>query len=473
MILTRFRSLMIEGWTEVFAQKRTLARAIQQATALPLVCGRRMISRVICALGLQGRDWSAHYKLFSRSPWEEPGLFRPVVREYLARYRTGPITLAFDDTKTPKTGRHIPGASWQRDPMSPPFHVNLVFALRFLQVSLLFPHYREGAFSARAIPVRFEEAPVVKKPGKRATDAQRQAYRAAKKNQNLSVAAHAALEAVRAQFDAQGAADRRLLFVSDNSFCNRTMFRRPIDRVDLLARCRWDAKLCWPAPPGTARRYAVEKFTPEHVRQDQSIPWKEARVFFGGRWRTVRVKELNGVLWQRGALTQPLRLLITAPTPYQASPHGPRYYRDPACYLSTDTTGPLAVLAQAAFDRWQIEVNHREEKDILGVGDAQVRSPLSVPRHPAFQVALYSLIHLAGLLEYGPARTDDYLPLPKWRRKARRPSFLDLLSLLRKEILESSAPTPTIETIGAQDEPPAVDSRRPILAENVLVSAYT
>jgi hypothetical protein len=32
------------------------------------------------------------------------------------------------------------------------------------------------------------------------------------------------------------------------------------------------------------------------------------------------------------------------------------------------------------FDRWQIEVNHREEKDTIGVGQAQLWNPISVPK---------------------------------------------------------------------------------------------
>ena len=32
-----------------------------------------------------------------------------------------------------------------------------------------------------------------------------------------------------------------------------------------------------------------------------------------------------------------------------------------------------------------------------------------------------------------------YQPLPKWRRNANRPSFLDLLTLLRKEMAENPA----------------------------------
>jgi len=99
MIGTRLASLLFEGWADVFAQKRTVRRAIEQARALPVTCGRRTISRTICALGRQHQDWSADYKLFSRSKWEEEALFRPVIETYLSRYRRGPVTVALDDTK--------------------------------------------------------------------------------------------------------------------------------------------------------------------------------------------------------------------------------------------------------------------------------------------------------------------------------------------------------------------------------------
>ena len=80
-----------------------------------------------------------------------------------------PVCLAFDDTKLKKSGRKIKSAFWQRDPLSPPFHVNFLCGLRFMHASLIFPHYRDGDFSARGYPVRFVECPAVKKPGKKAT----------------------------------------------------------------------------------------------------------------------------------------------------------------------------------------------------------------------------------------------------------------------------------------------------------------
>ncbi len=90
----------------------------------------------------------------------------------------------------------------------------------------------------------------------------------------------------------------------------------------------------------------------------------------------------------------------------------------------------------AYLERWQIEVNHREEKSTLGLGDAQVRNPLSVPRQPALVVAVYAMLLLAALRAYGPQPTRDYLPPPKWGRPALRPSLLDIISLLRKQCQE-------------------------------------
>ncbi len=95
------------------------------------------------------------------------------------------------------------------------------------------------------------------------------------------------------------------------------------------------------------------------------------------------------------------------------------------------------MVLQAYFDRWQIEVNHRDEKDTLGVGQAQVRSAQSVPRHPAFAVAVYAMLLIAGLRQYGPGRPQDCIALPKWRKNARRASILDLITLVRMQVNET------------------------------------
>jgi len=130
----------------------------------------------------------------------------------------------------------------------------------------------------------------------------------------------------------------------------------------------------------------------------------------------------------------------------------------PNAFLFSCAKVAAKALLQAYFDRWEIEINHRDEKSILGVGHAQVWADLSVPRVPALMVATYSLLLLSALETYGPKRTSVYGPLPKWRRAARRPSCQDLVSLLRQQleahpfcqsIASSFVDYPTRETVAA------------------------
>jgi hypothetical protein len=471
MFSQRLIDLQRESFSPVFRQRRTCQRA--QDLSLGTLCsfGRRTISRSICAVGRQHQDWSADYKLFSRSPWNADDLFDPVIRDNLERYPTGPVVIAFDDTKLPRTGRHVRTAFWQRDPLSPPFHANLLFGLRFLQASVIYPHYREGDFSARGIPVRFVECPAVKKPGRRADEKEWKAYREAAKRKNLSVQGLAVVRGLRNRLDALGSPHRTLLATLDGSFCNRTFFKAEWDRVDLAARTRKDARLCFRAPVGSRAFYSPDRFTPEQVRQDDQMPWRTTEVFFGGRKRRVRYKEVKNVLWQRGAGRRPLRLLVLAPQPYKTSRNAATNYRDPAYLLTTSLTDSVQVLIQAYLDRWQIEVNHRDEKDTLGVGQAQVWSESSVPRQPAFAVASYSLMLVAALREFGPGRTKDFVPLPKWRKNAKRPSALDLVTLLRQEMGETCSSGHRVKASDSETCDPG-DVRTKI-AENIADYAYT
>lgn len=98
MIVETFISLLEERWKDTFARGASLRRAVEQAIATTCVFGHRMIWGVICALGRQHQDWSADYKIFSRSPWNEDTLFDPVIDGYLERFPDGPITMPLDDT---------------------------------------------------------------------------------------------------------------------------------------------------------------------------------------------------------------------------------------------------------------------------------------------------------------------------------------------------------------------------------------
>jgi len=424
------------GWYGVFAQKRSAVRAVRQGLGSLVCLGRRTITRILWTNGRETVPWQAEYHLFGRAKWDPQELFGPILSHALPFCKGRLVGVAVDDTKLRKTGRCIAQAFFQRDPLSPPFHTNLVLGLRFLQASLLVPLHRGGPFSCRALPIRFEESSAVKRPSKRADKNAWKEYRRRQKEHNLSTHCVAMMGALRAAFDAAGAAKKILVLALDGSFCNRTVFGARRDRTELIARARKDAVLCLRAPEGLRRFYGQEKFTPEQVRKDDGIPWKTAKLFYGGKRRKVRYKELKEVYWQGGARRLPLRLFVLAPTPYRKRKSSRTYYRQPAYLLTTDRVHGASALLQIYCDRWQIEVNHREEKDTLGVGQAQLWNRTAVPRQPPLAVAAYSALLLASIKAFGPGRNEAYAPLPPWRKKAKRPSCLDLITLLRKEMDE-------------------------------------
>ncbi len=449
---------ILGDWAPAFAQPRSAGRAIDQALGSLLALGRRTLSRSLWALGRQNQDWSADYKLHSRASWEMQDLFQPVLQLAAGFCDDSLLVVAMDDTRIRKTGRKILTAFYQRDPLSPKFRFNLMWGLRFLHFALLVPLYRSNAeVPPRSLPLRFLEVPAIRKPGKKASADEIQAYQQVVKEHNLSRSSVALLQQLRQSTDAAGLRSRTILAVGDGSFCNRTLFRQPLDRIEVLARARRDCQLCYAAAPGGRRFYSTEQFTPEQIRQRESLCWQQARIFHGGQWRDVRYKEVASVYWRCGGAKRSLRLLVVAPVPYDSGKGKRKYYREPAFLLTTDLHRPAAVLLQAYFDRWQIEVNHREIKDTLGIGQAQLRNSRSVPRQPAMAVAAYSALLLAGIQVFGDTRSEAFPALPKWRRNARRPSCLDLVTLLRQEVASAT---------GSSSLPDRIDWKNLVLAAN-------
>lgn len=225
-------------WRNVFPQQRTFHRAVRQALGSLVCLGRRCLSRIIWTNGGQHCSWSAEYFLHSRCQWEPQQLFRPALKRALTHCTQRLVGVALDDTRLRKTGRSIPQAFYQRDPLSPPFHVNLVLGLRFLQASLLVPLHRTTAVGARALPIRFEEVSRVKRPGKRATQEMKKQYLQAVKQRNLSRSFVEMGKQLRQELDLAGGHEKILVLAGDGSFCNRTCLAEIPERSVLLVRAR-------------------------------------------------------------------------------------------------------------------------------------------------------------------------------------------------------------------------------------------
>jgi hypothetical protein len=71
MLSEQIKALLADACAGAFAQKRSCIRATELVWGTLCSLGRRTISRAICAVGRQHQDWSADYKMFSRSAGRE------------------------------------------------------------------------------------------------------------------------------------------------------------------------------------------------------------------------------------------------------------------------------------------------------------------------------------------------------------------------------------------------------------------
>jgi hypothetical protein len=429
-------------WRPYFCTEKLFERARALAIALVGNIGRKTLSNAAIFLGHLEKGYEADCAAFSRRKWNATELFDPLMKEAL-KFSSGPyISVAADDLILKKTGKKIKTASWRRDPLSPPFHVNFVWGLRFLQFSLLIDP--SASLPSRAIPADWIEAPSLKKLKKSASEEEIKAYKKAKKEHNLStIFVENAKKLKKRLVDMEENKD--VLFNCDASFCNKICMGTPIPGVEISARCRKNAKLCFPYQgPSKRRKYAEKKFTPEEVRKDGNIPWKTMQGFYGGKMHEVKYKEVNHVLWQGGSKMRHLKLIVLAPTPYRKRKNGKLQYREPAYLLATAVEADTEILIQCYLNRWQIEVNNREEKAMLGVGQAQVTNENSVARQPAFHVAAYSALLIAARKTYGDKPIIDQNE-PKWRKNPTRLTLRAMIGLLRWEIINHSE---ELESIG-------------------------
>ena len=246
------------------------------------------------------------------------------------------------------------------------------------------------------------------------------------------------LAGLREQLDADGRTDQPLWISVDGSYTNGTVLRQMPDRTVVIGRIRADAKLYEvPGPSagrGRRRVYGSPLPTPEQIRQDETIPWTTVNAFAAGKTHAFRIKTVGPVRWRAGG-PRDLRLIVIAPLGYRKTKNGRMLYRKPAYLICTDPQADVTQVLQAYLWRWDIEVNFKEEKSIVGIGQAKVRHPESVQRVPAFAVATYAILLAAAAKAYGHHGLPKTIPPPKWRRENNaRPSTQSLLNHLRHEL---------------------------------------
>jgi hypothetical protein len=409
----------------------TLQRLLADATAAACTtpaCARRLyghmlaslvapcratVSNLICLCGRAQLDWTADYRLYAKDRVDPALLFRHALQALHAHVPPEqPLVVAIDDTLVRKTGTKIHGVNWKRDPTGPHFQTNLVRGQRYVQLSAAWPG-PDG--QARMIPVDFTHAPTPPKPSKKAPPAQWQLYKEQQKQQRLNTVALTRLEQLRAALPNA----RNLVVVGDGSYTNAAVLKGLPPHTVYIGRLRKDAVLhARPGPPPAIGRpplYGAQLPTPEALRTDDTVAWQTVEAFAAGKRHTFRVKTLGPVLWRKSGAACLLRVIVIAPIGYRLRNGSRLLYRQPAFLICTDPDMPVEEVLQDYLWRWGIEVNFRDEKTLLGTGEAQVRTPASTHHQPAVTVAAYAFLWLAALQLTQSGDPPRSLLPPKWR----------------------------------------------------------
>lgn len=414
-----------------FIQERTYQRALGLVFGELFSFARHTVTQALLALGLTDADWSAWYRLFSRARFDEEQLASCLLGETLEHVAASePYVVAVDGVQIPRSSRRMPGTSWLKAPRTPVFRKGIHRAQQFVQGAWLTP--QEEGYS-RAIPLRFLPAFPPK------------AVPAAVKPCREWQAGLQFVSWVRAQLDQRGRASQPVLLVADGRYEVLDFWRGLPERTVAAlrtARNRVLYELPQRRPKGSGRQpsYGPRAPTPaEWLCRRKGFRRLRLRV----RGRQIRLRyRVQGPYLREGNPHQPLFLLVVGGQTWLVGKRRRRRkYRKPAFYLISavqDEAGnwllplPIETILAWLWQRWEVEVAHREMKSGFGVGQKQCWHPRSAVVSVQWSVWVYAILLLAGYRTWGLLGGP---PAPaRWWPGARRWSLNTLWRSYRAEL---------------------------------------
>ena len=394
-----------------FRQERPYQRAVALVFGEVFAFARHTVTQCLLTLGLAEADWTAWYRLFSRPRFDEGLLAKLLLRQTLPHSPAPePYVTGIDTTQTPRTSHKLPGSSWLRAPRTPVFMKGIHRAQRFLHGAWLPPI--EAGYS-RAIPLRFLPAfPAKARPAEVPPCKEWEA--------GLSF-----MQWVRQELDAAGRAAQRLLVLADGAYDTLGLWRGLPERTILVVRTAKNRRLReLPGAysgRGRRRQYGEEAPRPQEWLTERK-GFQKTNVDVRGRTIQMRYRVLGPYVRERAA-ERPLFLIVVGGATWKAGKKEPRRAkREPAFYLvnAVQKAGrwvlPLSapLILAWIWQRWELEVAHREMKSGLGVGQKQCWNRRSAVVSVQWSVWVYAILVLAGYQAWGlfggPRRPERWWP---------------------------------------------------------------
>jgi hypothetical protein len=392
---------LLQAHRSAFGQSRPYWRAVGLLFAELFTFGRHTLTQGLLALGITAGDWSAWYRLFSRPRFDEAALADCLLGETLQQVGAAePYCVALDSTSLHRSSLKMPGTSWLRDTRFSAFRPGIHRAQRFLHGAWLTP-LQEG-FS-RAIPLRFlpafpPKAIPAEQPARREWEA-----------------GLAFLHWVRTGLDAAERGKQLLLALGDGSFDVLDLWRGLPQGVVLVVRTARNRRLFWlpkadPHPgPGRPPSYGELAPHPADWLHAGLRNWPKYLALVRGKTIQMRYQVLGPFV--RDELPERPLFLIVVKGMHRLVGKKKRTFKHkgPSFYLvsAVQQAGqwqlplPIETLLTWLWQRWEIEVAHREMKSGLGLGEKQCWNTRSAVVSVQWSAWVYAVLLLAGYRTWG------------------------------------------------------------------------
>jgi hypothetical protein len=409
---------LLERHRSAFGQERIYWRVVGMVLGEVFNFGRHTVTQGLMALGITDGDWSGWYRLFSKGRYEERRVAQVFFRETLEHTRIEePYVVGVDGVQIPRSSLRMPGTSWLKAPRTPVFKVGIHRAQRFVHGSWLTP--MEAGYS-RAIPLRFLPAfPPKARPANIPVQREWEAGRSF-------------LRWVREELDEAERGRQMLLVLADGSYDTLNFWSELPERTVLAVRTARNRRLYYlpERHPGPGRPASYGPLAPHPCDWlHKGMTWQKREVPVRGKSILMKFQVL-GPFVREGLPDIPMFLITVKGIHRKVGKKKLRWkHRKPSFYLVSATrineawqfSLPIETILAWLWQRWELEVAHREMKSGFGVGEKQCWNPRSTIASTQWSVWVYALLLLSAYRTWGLLNAP---PIPtRWWPGAKRWSF--------------------------------------------------
>ena len=377
-----------------------------------LARGRRTVTNWIRAAGLSTQFRSCYTAVAAvgkKADKVATQLLVAVIKPFVNQSER--LTLALDDTPTPRYGPHVQGAGIHHNPTLGPAGSPHVYGHVCVVLGLLITHPAWGVVALPLLArlyVRKKDLPGIDP----------------KHRPEFRIKFDMGVELLRWASTLLESLGKPIWVVADGAYA-RAPFLKPAMALGMtvVSRLRKDAAL-WsvPKPPRKGQRGRPRIYGPDRIslakRARRRRGWTTGRFALYGKSTVKRYKTFLATWGPVGGVIEVV--LMDEPTGWVA-------------FFGTDVSASVADILTTVADRFSLEITFRDGKEVVGAGQQQVRFVWA--NIGAFHVCLWTFTMTEA---WAWGRSEEELvdrSASPWDTPSRRPSHADKRRAWRREFL--------------------------------------